>query len=329
MIVVVTILLGCTIFYLDRSNKDDIKDNETILYSLNYISYSGLHCSIMLTDKYITIEMYINGEKASITEEGGYTFIPLEDIPAEPFDLEVRLFNIWKKQIYQESYYKVAIYNAEGKTKLEMIPPETEHLFVYNTDTLEDISYFENTLQLKSLYLECVKTTLDITPIGGLKELKVLDIFGSNIANISALADLKKLEYLIMGSNQVEDISALENLESLKCLVIDHNKLSDISPLKGLSNLEYLQASGNSITDIEALRDMRKLRYLVLAHNQIEDIEPLGEVVSLQDLSLGENKITDVTPLATLKNLYYLDLSGNEIEDYSALDKAHIWYRLH
>lgn len=321
----IIILLFSTISCKEKSTNNDTSGSENILYTLDYDGIAGLYCYIKMQTKFMWIEMYINGKHVSHRELAGYTYIPVEDIPSELFDLEIRVFNVWRKLLHKETYNNVLTYNAEGKVKLEMIPFDVEHLFVFNCKDIEDISVLEKTPNLKSLYLRHCNT-IDLTSIINLRELKVLDIYNTRIKNMNALANYKNLEFLNIGSAQVEDISVLKELKDLRCLVISHNRVSDISSLSHLINLEYVRASNNKIVNVEALRDMRKLQYLVLSSNQIQNVEPLGEVISLKDLYIANNKITDITPLAKLKNLNYLNISRNKIQDYSALDEAGIEY---
>lgn len=326
IILCVIALLSWSISCSGIKNNSNTRDSESVLYMLQYNRYSGLYCYIKMQEEYLDIKMYINGEIVSERDAPGYTYIPAEYIPAELFELEVRIFNVNDKLIHQEIYYNVSVINAEGKTKLEISSPDIEHLFIYNCKSIEDISALEETLKLKGLYLKYGDTTIDLISIMKLTDLKVLDIFHCNIKNINALSNLKNLEFLNIGSAQVEDITALKDLKNLRYLVMHHNKISDISPLSGLTNLEYLQASSNNIENVESLRNMRKLEYLVLAGNKVSDVEPLGEIISLKRVSLADNRIKDITPLSKLENLYYLNLSKNEIEDYSAIDELGIEY---
>ena len=57
-----------------------------------------------------------------------------------------------------------------------------------------------------------------ISPIAGLVNLKVLDLFGNNVSDLSPLAGLINLEWLTLERNNVSDLSPLAGLINLESL---------------------------------------------------------------------------------------------------------------
>ena len=62
--------------------------------------------------------------------------------------------------------------------------------------------------------------SLDISPIGNMKDLEYLEICKSNIADISPLANCTKLVDLNLGTNHISDLTPLYGLKSLRRLFI-------------------------------------------------------------------------------------------------------------
>ena len=111
--------------------------------------------------------------------------------------------------------------------------------------SLKDMKKFTN-LE----YLDASNLNLkSITPLGGLKKLRVLYLQRNMISDISVLKKMSNLEVLSLNGNQIADLKPLSKLKSLRKLYLKENKIKSIVPLKGLVNLKELYLAGNSITD--------------------------------------------------------------------------------
>ena len=159
----------------------------------------------------------------------------------------------------------------------------------------------------------------DLSPLAGLVNLKVLDVYSNSVSDISALVGLTNLEVLILADNSISDISALAGLTNLRGLGLWSNSISDISALAGLVNLRVLDLYGNSVSDISALSGLINLVALVLWNNSVSDISALAGLTNLTELDLDNNSISDISPLSGLINLTELYLSFNSISGISDL----------
>ena len=80
-----------------------------------------------------------------------------------------------------------------------------------------------------------------------LASLERLDVFNSNIHDITGLEYAINLTQLHLGRNRIADVSPLENLTNLTYLDLHRNqKISDISPLKNLTKLIWLSLTRQS-----------------------------------------------------------------------------------
>ncbi|MEI6138260.1 MAG: leucine-rich repeat domain-containing protein [Mariniphaga sp.] len=80
----------------------------------------------------------------------------------------------------------------------------------------------------------------DITPLSGLRTLKILNLIGNNISDISSLKELNNIQDLNLNHNQIIDISPLRNLTNIVSLSLADNQISDISPLRDLQTFVVL-----------------------------------------------------------------------------------------
>jgi hypothetical protein len=137
---------------------------------------------------------------------------------------------------------------------------------------------------LEVLYVSGCGTLRDITPIGNLTNLTLLNLSINKITDISALANCTKLEDLNLEQNQIWDLSPLEYLYNLKELDISTNRIYDVSPLSGLSELEVLDLNTNEIEYVWPLSYCTNLQSLDLRMNMYEiyDIYTVYFVPDLQ-----------------------------------------------
>jgi Leucine-rich repeat (LRR) protein len=80
-----------------------------------------------------------------------------------------------------------------------------------------------------------------------LSSLKKIDLYESNISDLSPLASFPKLEWLILSKNQISDLRPLSNLNALSHLFLSDNNISDIKPLSDLK-LSVLYLNNNPIS---------------------------------------------------------------------------------
>lgn len=127
---------------------------------------------------------------------------------------------------------------------------ELDQLTEIYTDRLcdiEDLSYFQHMVHLKSLNLSYVKD-VDLNYLADLTDLEELEITGGHIRNPEGLTGLTQLETLYLCENHhfynedkpVFDLSPLENLSELEWMSLLNISIDDISPLSGLRNLDYI-----------------------------------------------------------------------------------------
>lgn len=151
--------------------------------------------------------------------------------------------------------------------------------------------------------------------------MKLLDLRGNRISDISFLQQLTHLESLYLHDNRITDISFLQHLTNLQSLGLSHNYISDFSSLQQLTKLQLLYLSNNPVSDVGFLQRLTNLKSLDLSSNLLSDFSFLQQLTNLQSLELSHNSIDDLSFLQQLTKLQLLYLSNNSISDISFLQR--------
>lgn len=141
------------------------------------------------------------------------------------------------------------------------------------------------------------------------EKVRVLDLHGNMISDLTPLAVLINLEELWLNKNQINDLKPLMGLKKLKGLALNNNQIKDLAPLSGLKELEYLTIQNNKITDLAPLAELKGLEVIDLRDNQVTDLTPMAGMLQVKWLSVEGNQLND-EQLQHLKRLAKLELLG-------------------
>ncbi|NCC80338.1 MAG: leucine-rich repeat domain-containing protein [Clostridia bacterium] len=261
----------------------------------------------------------------------------------EPLFLELLIKELGKEEIYPSDLVNVVNLKITADEFIFLASPgESEKsVILFNEDAFEydgvryegfgtmkslaDLKYFPNLDKLfinlqpemdYSTLPENIRATVrvvqiyqsqleDITFLDDFKNLLHVTLNTNRITDLSPLTDKTGIETLYFNWNQVEDLSPVATLTGLKRISAYGNKISDLTPLSGLKNLEQIEFYQNMIQDITPLKEIRTLTKIELINNQIEDISPLEEFASFDELRLSGNPITNIEVLDHIDNLDY------------------------
>lgn len=165
-------------------------------------------------------------------------------------------------------------------------------LYIYG-NKFEDIQVLSKLTELRELYLDSNPQIQDLSPLGSLKKLQILDLSSCKLQTLSLSEDLESLQELNVSDNHLEQLT-LPNLPYLQKLDVYNNRLKDISFLSRIRALDELH----------------------LLINPIENIDFIKKIYGLSrfDVSLGK---LDYPPIAVI----FLDNQGGEIQDYIHLSE--------
>lgn len=191
-----------------------------------------------------------------------------------------------------------------------------------------DISPLAHLTQLEGLGLSRVyyDPITDITPIGGLTNLKFLRIHRQKLKSLEPVRNMTKLIKLDCAGNHIRTLKPLEHLVSLKELHAQNNAIRDIKPLRNLKNMAVLNIGGTKVQDISPLSGMKNLSWLCL-NGKIADLTPLSSLKSLQALYLNgydsiiklETQEIDLGPVLGLEKLTTIDINHCTIKNLESI----------
>ncbi|CAL6004994.1 leucine-rich_repeat domain-containing protein [Hexamita inflata] len=148
---------------------------------------------------------------------------------------------------------KLEILNLSGTetSDLCIIPPQLFGLkqLELSSNSITEISYLSNFIDLKELYLSQNKQLQNIGPLKFCTLLTQLRINTTNVSDIWSLQFLKNLKSLQMAQTQVVDLHPLQHLQQLKIIFAPYSGIIDVSPLSKLTSLNSLNCRFNKITN--------------------------------------------------------------------------------
>lgn len=180
-----------------------------------------------------------------------------------------------------------------------------------------NFKHWQSSVNLKTLELS-YSYILEFNKIHSLVRLEVLILndlqksaCGIYDVDYKIVGGLMNLKYLNLAHNGVIKVEFLKSLQNLVKLELQRNMIENVSGIEQLSNLEFLNLGGNLIDYVPDLTKMKKLRVLILNNNQITDLSGICGLKSLKNLELHGNRIENIDCLTELKKLVQLDVSKN------------------
>ncbi len=150
--------------------------------------------------------------------------------------------------------------------------------------------------------------------VSNLAKLKVLDLTGAGIYDLSPVGDLGQLEGLVLSQNIIVDLGPIAKLTKLKSIVIRGSRVKDLSPLKGLVELRRVVIEDSRVEDISPLLGMNKLGEVSIAGNPVKDITPLASLGELTKVNASRTLVEDLSPLTNLQFLVELRLDSSLVQ---------------
>ncbi len=185
------------------------------------------------------------------------------------------------------------------------------------------------TLSLKNVPLESTMGLL------GLTSLQTLNLYGTNIADITAFSQMPQLKSLIVTLKNVTDYTAFEGLTSIENIKVYRMNNADWSSFNKMQTLRSIYIE-NSVIKEPAINNFPLLEELSIidcpynsSTSRIAELPNLKKLTidgsdiasptirdlpSLESLILINSDVEFPEKIADLPQLKYLDLSGNDLE---------------
>lgn len=139
--------------------------------------------------------------------------------------------------------------------------------------------------------------------ITSLPDLELLNLNGTRISNIEAVASCPALKSLYLIDTLIEDVSALSSLPKLDVVNLSGTRVADLEPLKSSENLQLLFFERSRVTDLTALQFLTDLRKLGFSGTPVSDLAPISNLIELTELKLSGTNVRDLGPAARLIKL--------------------------
>jgi|GEM_PF-681424 len=191
-------------------------------------------------------------------------------------------------------------------------------LRILHCNAVHDISILGSLPSLQVLNFNGAKVR-DLSPISRLRELEYLSIRELNLSNLTPLAPLVKIKLLQLNSVQVHDLNFLANLKRLEILNLRATRAKDLSPLAYLEELKSLDLSDTAVIDLNPLSNLKKLKRLILSKTQIFETGSLALLNGLEELDLSRTQVVDLGPLKKSNGIKKLNLHGTPVTDLDPL----------
>jgi Leucine-rich repeat (LRR) protein len=151
--------------------------------------------------------------------------------------------------------------------------------------------------------------------------IKWLNVYESNIANLTGIESFTNLQVLYCFSNQLTslNVSGLTNLQRLDC---QNNQLTNLN-VSGLTNLRYLACSNNLLPSLN-MSSLTNLQGLNCSYNQLTSLDVSG-LTNLLSLDCSYNQLPSLD-LSGLTNLLSLECSSNQLPSLNVSGLTNLQY---
>jgi Leucine-rich repeat (LRR) protein len=120
-------------------------------------------------------------------------------------------------------------------------------------------AYIKNIVKRKLDGFHLHSNDASLSEIEFMKDMKWLEDVNfynhRNLSDITPLGELPKLKHINLVGTAIRDIKALAKCKNLEVVQIDFTNVSDITPLKDLPKLKQIYAGNTKIRDISSIRD--------------------------------------------------------------------------
>ncbi|NOY50796.1 MAG: leucine-rich repeat domain-containing protein [Chlorobi bacterium] len=225
-------------------------------------------------------------------------------------------------------------------------------------------------ISIKSVDLANNKAIKSLEPLRMLYRLEELDVSGCDISDLSPLGGLNNLKNININKTKVQSVKALKPLGRLEVLRCENTGIADLSPLENCFKLTRVYADNSNIDTKTALRLKRALPSCLIVYQteqlemwwenlsagwhrtllenaeaenppsreQLQEIvdlaklhidnttdigslEALGLFNRLEEIQISNTSISDISPLSFLPSLKRISMPNNPVYDISPLSR--------
>lgn len=139
-----------------------------------------------------------------------------------------------------------------------------------------------------------------------------LSYFGDLIRLPPEIAELHHLKLLDVSGTRITDISPIADLRGLERLDLRFTTITDLSPIEGMDGLVDLDLDGLPVTRLPSFDKLQALQRLGLEETKVRDLTPIMGHPTLFYLNLRDTPIIDLRPLLSLPALAQPGANGSK-----------------
>ena len=186
------------------------------------------------------------------------------------------------------------------------------------TDSV-DLDDVKDMVALNELDLSGNEYIQSIQPLGQLRNLKLLNLSGTNVSDLTPIRNLTELVELDLSKTKVFDLTPLKYSVKLARLDISDTEIRSLAVLEKMVAMENLEMQNSHVFDFEPLSYMTALINLNVRNTQLTSLAPMTNLAALMELNVSKTNIQDLAPVSGLKNLTTLNIDSTLVRDLGAL----------
>ncbi|KAK4693485.1 protein NUD1, partial [Lecanoromycetidae sp. Uapishka_2] len=148
------------------------------------------------------------------------------------------------------------------------------------------------------------------------RSVRLLNIRGNCLSDLSAWHSLQNLQYLDVSGNELSSLRGFGCLFHLRALRADDNKLESMDGVERLDGLISLSLQGNKLQTVDFENyDLRRLTHMNLSHNELIEVTNMHQLTALETCNLSYNDLEslDFSISDPLHKLHTLNISNNKL----------------
>ena len=183
-----------------------------------------------------------------------------------------------------------------GRYGYEIAESEVVQVRFFGADNLRNLSPLRALPTLTSVRFNHCFQLEDISPLKEMDQLQELEIFQTNVSDLTPLKG-KPITRLMIGYSYVNDLRPLEGMK-LEYLDAHASHITSLKPLAGMP-LTTLMLYGTKVDDLSPLKGM-KLKVLNLYGTPVKDLSPLAGM-PIELLRIGATNVEDLSVLRSMR----------------------------
>lgn len=189
----------------------------------------------------------------------------------------------------------------------------------FNITDSVDLNAIKDMTAIAELDLGGNEYIQSLEPLAQLTSLKLLNLEGTNVADLTPIRNLTELVELNLSRTKVFDLTPLKYSTKLERLNINHTDIRSIAVLEKMTGMQNLEMQATHVIDFKPLGTMTALLNLDLKATQIPTLAPLSSLSQLMELNISRTRVTDLAPLKGFTSLVSLTLDSTLIRDIRPL----------